>query len=157
MCEKLRKRCCFAGHSTLYSGKNELLKRLRATAVDLIEHHGVTQFWVGHYGSFDGCAAVTIRDLKKDYPYIELDLIIPYLTKEINEYSREYNEKYDHILMADVPENTPHQFYIVKTNEYMVNESDFIICYVQFPWGGAARTMRYAKTKKHITVINLAE
>jgi len=37
----------------------------------------------------------------------------------------------------------------------MVNESDFLICYVKNSWGGAAKTLEYAKQKKK-NIYNLA-
>ena len=58
--------------------------------------------------------------------------------------------------VADIPENTPKRFYITKTNEYMVNNSDFLICYIQKSWGGAVTTYKYAKRKK-LQIFNIAE
>ena len=68
-----------------------------------------------------------------------------------------FYKNYDAILISDIPENTPKRFYISKTNEYMVNKSDYLICYVNHAWGGAARTMQYALGRKHIKVINIGE
>ena len=39
----------------------------------------------------------------------------------------------------------------------MVNNSDFIICYVQYSWGGASKTLEYVQKKKHIKIFNLAQ
>ena len=38
----------------------------------------------------------------------------------------------------------------------MVDEADLVIAYVMYSWGGAAKTLEYAKRKKK-TIINLAE
>ena len=98
-----------------------------------------------------------LSKIKEKYADIQLNLVIPYLTSDINEYKELYYEKYDHILMADLPERTPKKFQILKCNEYMVNNSDFIICYVQYSWGGASKTLEYAQKKKHIKIFNLAQ
>ena len=37
----------------------------------------------------------------------------------------------------------------------MIDKSDFLIAYVEHNWGGAYRTLEYAKKKKHIEVITL--
>lgn len=144
--------CCFAGHSKLYD--SAIIDRVVTVARTLITEHSVTEFLVGNYGSFDAYAAAAVRRLKKEYPQITLSLVIPYLTQEINEYRDDYYKKYDSIIVATIPESTPRNLKIIKTNEYMVNESDYIICYVNTSWGGAAKTMEYAQ-HKNIEVINL--
>ena len=37
----------------------------------------------------------------------------------------------------------------------MVEEADLVIAYVMYSWGGAVKTLEYAKRKKK-TIINLA-
>ncbi len=148
------KRCCFAGHSDVCD--NNLAEKIKTTAEYLIVNHNVKEFWVGNYGNFDGTVACVIRELKKVYMDIKLYLIIPYLTKNINEYREFYFKNYDNILIADIPENTPKRFYITKANEYMVNNSHFLICYIQRSWGGASTTYKYSKRRK-LKIFNIAE
>lgn len=142
----MNNRCCFAGHSKLYD--SAIIDCVVDVARSLITEYGVTDFWVGNYGSFDAYAASAIRRLKKEYPQITLSLVIPYLTQGINEYREDYYKNYDSIIMADIPESTPRNLKIIKANEFMVNESDFLICYVSHGWGGAAKTLKYAEHKK---------
>lgn len=152
----MNKRCCFAGHSKIYHTDN-IYDNLVNLIEKLIAEENVSEFWVGNYGSFDGLSAKAVRSLKEKYPDIQLNLVIPYLTSGINEYKELYYKNYDHILMADLPERTPKKFQILKCNEYMVDNSDFIICYVQYSWGGAAKTLEYAQKKKHIKIFNLVQ
>lgn len=147
-------RCCFAGHSDLYD--RIVVSEIKKAAEKLVTKCGVNEFWVGNYGDFDTCSVTAIKELKKSYPHITIDLVIPYLTKSINEYRELYYEKYDHILMANVPENTPKRFYITKSNEYMVDNCDFMICYIQKNWGGAYRTYMYAE-RKGLKIFNVAK
>ena len=146
------RRCCFAGHSELYdSGVSE---QLCETIRLLITEQGVKDFWVGNYGAFDSRAASAVRSLKQEFPQITLSLVIPYLTKEIDEYREDYYKNYDSIVIADIPEGTPRNLKIIKANEYMVNSSKFIVCYVNHGWGGAAKTLGYAK-RKNLEIYNL--
>ena len=147
--------CCFAGHSKLY-GIDGLLDDVKELAEELIVKENVKEFWVGNYGSFDRLAAGAIKSLKEKYTHIQLNLVIPYLTGEINENKEIYYENYDNILIADISENTPIKYRIVRCNEYMVQNSDFIICYVEYGWGGASKTLEFAKKQKHIKIFNLS-
>ena len=125
-------------------------------AETLICDKGVNEFWVGNYGQFDKLCARAISEIKKKYPHIVLILIIPYLTKELNENKDYYNTKYDGILLASLPENIPPRYKIIKANRYMVDRSDFLICCIEHSWGGAYKTVEYAKGKNNITVYNVS-
>jgi len=149
------KKCCFAGHSKIYTNENLIYDMVKNKVEELIIKKGIKEFWVGNYGAFDRIAASVINELKKTYSDLFLTLVIPYLTKEINEYKKEYQQKYDYILVCDIPEKTPRKYHIIKANEYMINNSDYLICFVEHNWGGAAKTLEYAKKKKHITIFNL--
>lgn len=148
------KRCCFAGHSELYD--STVSQRVYEIIRSLVVEQGVNDFLVGNYGAFDSCAASAVRSLKKEYPQITLSLVIPYLTKEINDYREDYYKNFDSIVVADIPEGTPRNLKIIKANEYMVNSSEFIVCYVNHGWGGAAKTMGYAK-RKNLKIFNLGK
>lgn len=150
----MHKRCCFAGHSKLYD-MDGIYAHLLQLVEKLIVEEGVLEFWVGNYGKFDRLSAKAVRTLKEKYPNIQLNLVIPYVTSGINEDKDYYHKNYDDILMADIPEKTPKKFQILKCNEHMVNSSDFLICYVEYSWGGAAKTLAYAKRKKHIQIFYL--
>jgi len=146
--------CCFAGHRDDYTvGVIEHVKRI---AKELIEKENVNEFWVGKYGNFDASCAKAIRELKEIYPYVKLILVIPYISESINKDREYYYKKYDSILVADVPANTPKRFYIVKANEFIVKNSQFMICNICRSWGGAVRTYEYAKRKK-LKIFNIAE
>lgn len=151
---KTRKICCFAGHRRLY-GTEELQKKLYKVIEELILKHGVKEFWVGNYGVFDKMASYILNEIKNIYD-IRIGLIIPYLTCEIIENNDYYNRRFDFVSVADVPETTHYRGRIKKTNEYMVDNSEYLICFVNKEWGGAVNTLKYAeKKKKHI--INIAE
>lgn len=90
---------------------------------------------------------------------IDKSVVIEYkkrVVRKVCDEKREFDVKYDNLLLADIPQNTPKRFYTIKTNEYMINNSDFLICYVQRSWGGAIKTYKYAK-RKNLQIYNIAE
>lgn len=154
MNEGLKRRCCFAGHSVIEDYNiREMIKR---KSIEVIEKYGVNEFWVGNYGAFDSCAMSVINELKNLYD-IKLNLVIPYLTKEINENREWYYKNYDNILIADIVEGIPGKYKILECNQYMIDQCVYLICYVKYSWGGAAKTIEYARRKKHIEICNLAD
>ena len=50
-------------------------------------------------------------------------------------------------------EKVPRRYAIVKRNEWMVDHSDTVVSYVTHGWGGAAKTLAYAK-RRHKTILN---
>lgn len=109
------KRCCFAGHSSFYDVT--IAARLKETITNLIEEEQIYEFWVGNYGKFDSYAVSVLQECKQLYPQIKPELVIPYLTKEIELYKEYYYKKYDHILMSEIPNNTPF-FYANKNGVF---------------------------------------
>ena len=149
----MRNICCFAGHGKLSYG-NDVKEQVSDKCRELIINYCVNEFWVGNYGSFDRLAADIVRTLKQQYPGIELNLVIPYLTKDINTYKEQYYKDYDNILIAQIPVGTPKRYQILKCNQYMVDKSEYLISFVNCSFGGAAKTLEYAERKRHIKVFN---
>ncbi len=149
-----QKICSFAGHSEIYSPL-ELRPRLVKQCETLISQYPDMVFWVGHYGEFDSMAANIIRELKKKYATIKLELVIPYLTKSMINQATLFSQNYDSVFLAEIPETTPKRYQIRKCNEYIINNSNFLIAYVNYTYGGAAKTLSYAQRKKNLTIYNL--
>ncbi|MBQ7039797.1 MAG: DUF1273 family protein [Clostridia bacterium] len=147
------KRCYFAGHSKIYDKLLE--KRLEESIIKLISE-GIGEFVVSNYGAFDGLAASVVRKLKVNYPEIRLILVLPYLTKWVNENKELFYDKFDEIMLPEIPVNTPPRIKIIKMNEYMVKSSDALVCFVNQTFGGAYKTFKYAE-KTAMEIINLAE
>lgn len=148
--------CSFAGHSKLYN-TGEIYEHLLSVIEALITDENIREFWVGNYGAFDRLSAKAVKELKNKYPNIQLNLVIPYLTAEINKHKEEYYKEYDSILIAEIPEKTPKKAQIIKCNQYMVKKSQVLVAYVSYSWGGAVKTLEYAQKQKNIRIINLAE
>ena len=144
---------CFAGQRDVWGAEN-LYKKLNDEIEFMILNNNVKEFWVGNYGQFDMLAAKCVRILKNRYKDIKLTLVVPYLTKKMNDFKEQYYEDYDDILMANIPSSTPAKFKILKCNEYMIKETDYLICYVKYSYGGAAKTLEYAE-KHNIEIVNI--
>lgn len=79
--------------------------------------------------------------IKKSHPQIRLILILPYLNSSM------ITDGYDETLYPPL-ESVPRRFAISRRNEWMVLESDAVVAYVTHGWGGAAKTLEYARRKK---------
>ena len=86
------------------------------------------------------CAAV-LRELKRTNPHIRLILVLPYLNSSI------LTDGYDETVYPPL-ESVPRRFAISRRNEWMVMEGDAVVAYVTHGWGGAAKTLEYARRKK---------
>ncbi len=151
----MNKICSFAGHGNVFID-DAVYQKLKQTIENLIKNQHVHEFWVGNYGRFDETSAHCVHELRKQNPDIKLFLVVPYITNKITSNELYYEKIYDGILTATISEKTPNKFKILQCNNYMVDNSDFLICFVEHSWGGASKTLEYAKKKK-IKIINIAE
>lgn len=142
----------FCGHSN-YLFSDNVKEELKNILINKTRKNPTCKFYLGGYGDFDGLCLRTLREIKKDFPDIELIFITPYLDKSYSklELAKYY---YDDVIFPPI-ENTPRKFAISKRNEWMVDEADLVISFVTYSWGGAAKTLEYAKRKKK-TIINIA-
>ena len=143
----------FCGHSN-FSFDNTVKEKLKELLLQEIRKNPACKFYLGGYGDFDSLCLNILKEIKAAFPAIELLFITPYLN---DNYSKLETAKlyYDGIIYPPL-ENVPRQFCISKRNEWMVNEADFLIAFVKYSWGGAAKTLEYAKRKK-VGFFNLAE
>ena len=136
-CDKMK--ITFCGHSQV-SNSGGVKNWLRTVTQNLIQQ-GATTFYLGGYGEFDSLAASVLREQKKQYPHIELILVLPYLNSSKGSFG------YDSTLYPPL-ESVPPLFAISKRNQWMVEAADVVVAYVLHNWGGAAMTLQHAKRKK---------
>ncbi len=101
---------------------------------------GAKIFYLGGYGDFDRLAAVAVRRQKSVYPDIESVLVLPYLNRKFDA------DAYDSPTYPPL-EKVPPRYAIVRRNQWMICESDVVISGITHSWGGAAKTLDYAKSK----------
>ncbi|BCI59973.1 SLOG family protein [Solibaculum mannosilyticum] len=112
-------------------------------------HEGYTHFLSGGMGQFDWLCARCVSSLKTRYPHLKNILIVPYVPFSIQEPSY-----FDEILYPVMLGQASFSSAIPKRNQYLVDHASLALCYVDHPWGGAAKTYQYAR-KKALKLINL--
>ena len=142
----------FFGHSTL-AGVEDLSVKIKKVICENLVFNENIYFYCGGYGEFDNLCAKICREIKKTYPCCEVVFVTPYITESQQKKIKCFLEEklYDSIIYPTL-ENVPMRFAISKRNEWMVNQSDIIIAYVKYTYGGAYKTLLYAhKHKKPYT------
>ena len=136
----------FCSHSNIYSPYEDI-KAATQQIVAGGSQDGYDCFLVGNYGQFDRLAASVCLTLKREYPSIGVNLVVPYYQPQLDSYEKEYRARFDDVIVPAL-ESTPYQYRIIRANEYMVDRADTIVAYVNTPIGGAANTLAYAERKK---------
>ena len=83
-------------------------------------------------------------------------MIFSYIPGKKSESGIDPYEDFNGTIYPDGLEFVPQKLAIIKRNEWMVDNSSFLIAYIDHEWGGAYRTFKYAQRKKHIKVISIA-
>ena len=143
----------FCGHSD-FLFNDDIKEQLKNILVGEIIKNPTCKFYLGGYGDFDVLCLRTLKDLKANFPEIELIFITPYLDKNYSklEFAKYH---YDDVIFPPI-ESVPRKFAILKRNEWMVEQADLVIAYVKYSWGGAAKALEYSKRKKK-RIINIAK
>ena len=115
-------------------------------------------FFSGGMGDFDIMCEAAVRRLKKKNSdlNIRLNLVLPYMTNQINRDKDYYESRFDNIIIPMDLMGVHYKAAIKKRNRWMVDQADKILAYVYRDFGGAFDTIKYAlRTGK--PVLNLAE
>ncbi len=135
--------CTFFGHR---DSPEYIYDRLKTAIIDLIKTEKVKNFLVGNNGFFDAFVYKALKEISKNYE-IRYNIVLAYLPKDT--YIPENS------ILPDGFESFPPKFAIDRRNEYMLNKSDYVICYVTHYLGGSGKFVEMA-IKKNKTIINLA-
>ena len=108
--------------------------------------------YTGGYGAFDWFAASCINKAKKAAHNIVNCLVVPYITSSYLERISLHTKEFDEVIYPPL-ENIPPKFAIIRRNEWMIDNSDLLIACVKYSWGGAARTLEYARRRGKIILL----
>ena len=113
--------------------------------------------YVGAKGDFDLICAKACKELKLEQGGIEVVYVTPYISLSEQEKIKELQKcgLCDSSLYPPI-ESTPIKFAISKRNEWMMENSDIIIAYVEHNYGGAYKSLCYAK-RKGKRIVNLCD
>ncbi len=134
----------FCGHDSV-PDCDEVCKWLNVV-LDQYVYEDELVCYLGGYGGFDRLAASVVKKKKELHPNIQAILVIPYLNQKYDENS------YDAMVFPPL-ESVPPRFVISRRNEWMVTQSDVVVAYVTHGWGGAAKTVEYARRKKKKIIV----
>ena len=138
--------CTFFGHRDCA----ELDKAYVYKAVEDAIQEGADVFLVGHQGRFDRMVYACLRQLRKNYPQIEVNVVL----SRLPENGDESIDKADTVFPEAVDNGLP-RFAIDRRNRWMLRRADMVICYVKHSWGGAYKYVSLA-VKQGKTVRNIA-
>jgi len=131
-------------------GHREILREVKDAFTVLermVEEDNVTIFMTGGMGEFDKFFSLTVRALKKRHSKIELVLVRPYFSNELNRNKIYYQSMYDSIIIPDELQGIHYKSAILARNKWMVDRSDFVLAYLFRDFGGAYNTVKYAEKK----------
>ena len=147
--------CTFAGHREVFlsSVKQEIDKAL----LDIVQTEDEYVFYSGGMGDFDIMCEAAVWRVKKKYPHlnIRLNLVLPYMTNQINRDKEYLESRFDDIIIPMDLMGVHYKAAIKKRNRWMVDQADKILAYVYRDFGGAfdirLDTMRSTDTEhQHI-------
>lgn len=134
----------FCGHKEV--SDPDRVRAWLALCLERLIQEGAAEFYLGGYGEFDRLAASMVWSLKEKYAAVRSVLVLPYLDRLPD------GEYYDLTTYPPL-ENVPRRYAILRRNEWMVQAADVVVAYVLHDWGGAARTLDYARRKKKRIVL----
>lgn len=140
--------CTFFGHRNC---SESIKPELREVLVDLILNHDVDMFYVGHHGQFDAMVRSVLRDLVAIYPQTHYAVVLAYMPGKQNEY-----DDYSDTMLPEGIESVHPHYAISWRNNWMLQQSEYVVTYITHTWGGAAQYAKRAKTQKKI-VFELGE
>lgn len=144
-------RIALFGHRD-FCATREIEDKLYNILRDLMITRFCVEFYIGRNGEFDLFAASVVKRIKKelDNSSCFMTLVLPYKVKDI-----EYFEKYyDDVIIYEGEENLHPKAAITKRNEWMVENCDLLVCFVERNNGGAYKAIQYANNLG-IKTINL--
>ncbi len=140
----------FFGHRDFH--ENDKLRERFFDFLHIYDNSPV-DFYLGGYGKFDGFALRNCKAYQKTNPQARLVYVTPYLGETLDNHREYLQQHYDEIVYPPI-EHVPLRFAISKRNEWMVEQADLVIAYVDCHYGGAYKALLHAKRKK-VVYVNL--
>ena len=142
--------CTFFGHREC---PDSIKTQLRTVLIDLMTSYDVDMFFVGNQGRFDAIVRGVLRELKKEYPQMRINyaVVLAYFPGKQNE-----DDDYSDTMLPEGIESVHPRYAISWRNNWMLQQSDYVVTYITHSWGGAAQYAAKA-ARQGKTVINLAD
>lgn len=140
--------CTFFGHREC---PDFIKVKLREVLIDLITNQDVNMFYVGNQGRFDAIVRSVLRELKIEYPQINYAVVLAYMPGKQTEY-----DDFSDTMLPEGIEYVHPRYAISWRNNWMLQQSDYVVTYITHSWGGAVRYSSKAKHQGKV-VTNLIE
>lgn len=146
----MEKVVCFAGHRDFWrciGVENKLFQ-----IIEGLIQQGYTIFYDGNKGAFDEKCFKCVSELKKKYPQIKIVRILSNYQYDKEKFY--LSTKIDESIFPPIEQFYPKQR-ITKRNEWIVENSDILVCHIEETYkSGAYRMFKYAK-KLNKTIIEI--
>ncbi len=142
--------CSFFGH---HDTSPEVRPKLRETILSLIAEEGIYNFLVGNHGAFDGMVYTVLKELREQYPNICFNVVLAYMPGKKEDYN--FVDPMD-TLYPEGLEAVPKRFAISWRNDWMLKQSQIVVCYVRHSMGGSGKFVEKAE-RQGKRIINLAK
>lgn len=149
-------RCAFTGHRPhklffpgVQSDMNELRARLREM-IRMLIWEGYSHFISGGAQGVDLMAAELVLELRAQYPWIGLELAVPYEGQSAR-WGWQDQARYEAVMaQADIVTYVRHSYSreaLFERNRYMVDQADLLVAAFNGRPGGTAMTIDYARRR----------
>lgn len=138
--------CAFLGHRDC---SKDIKEKLLFEIENLIVNEKVNVFYVGTQGGFDRMVYECLCELEEKYE-IKIVVVLAYLNREDDLTYYDTNKT----IFPDCLTKTPPKFAISKRNDYMLQNSDYLICYLENRFSNTYEFILGA-IKKKIKITNL--
>ena len=136
----------FCGHRDFIETA-DIEERLTALIEKYARESGRLICYNGGYGNFDYFTAKCVHKLQGQYANIRNCLVLPYIDQPFLDRISLFANRFDETIYPPL-ESVPKKYAIIRRNEWMIDNADIVISCVKYSWGGAARSLEYARQKK---------
>ena len=154
------KTVCFTGHRQIPNASYEALQELLTDVLEKQIQNGATVFRAGGALGFDTLAALTVLLLRRKYPDIRLELILPCPT-QTKGWARNDVLLYEQILEQADSYRYVSQFYfngvLQVRNRALVEGADVCVAYLTSSHGGGTAFTASFAMKSGLELVNLAD
>lgn len=140
--------CTFFGHRDCPENIRPVLTQ---TIIDLHCHKGVDFFYVGNQGRFDEIVLSVLRELKSLNLNFDYAVVLAYLPEKHHGFT---GCKPEETMLPEGIETSHPKFAISKRNDWMLHNSEYVVAYTPYNWGGAAKFTSKAQ-KQHKTILSI--
>ena len=108
---------------------------------------GKVTFYVSNHGQFDGMVRGIMKELISEGKDVDYSVVLAYIPGQ--KYEFDLPDQYADTIYPDGLENVPQRFAICKRNDWMIDNSDAVICYVVNHFGGRTHTRKKPDGKEN--------